>query len=82
MAQEELKWLKEELHRVERNIEAKEQQLLEAREANKSIAITYSMAWERNRLIEKEDKVWSTLQVRMASLAGGVLAAAQCQLLQ
>ena len=39
MSQEE--WLKEELHRVDRKIEAKEQQLLGAREANKSIPIIY-----------------------------------------
>ena len=70
LMQEESRWLLEELQCVEQKIEATQQDIMEAMTDQKSYNFIRPIEKERNRLIEKEKDLRSTLQARLASSAG------------
>lgn len=79
MAQQDTEWLKGELQHSKQKIKAKEQQLLEARKAKTSSEVIALIKDRKDRLVDKKMVLRSTLQARLASPSGEVLAAALVQ---
>ena len=73
----EMDWLEGKLQHLELEIKAEQQELQESIKANESPELIDTIREEEARLVEEENEWSSTLQPRLASPSGDVLAASR-----